>query len=77
MKAFEDYWDLTGLRGDVYYIPDAEKPEQFLVECINRKEEREIGWKAALAWACSQSEFIDLIDSNWVSVETIRKELEE
>lgn len=50
MKAFEDYWDLTGLRGDVYYIPDAEKPEQFLVECINRKEEREIGWKAALKW---------------------------
>lgn len=54
MKAFEDYWDLTGLRGEVYYVPDAEEAEQYLVEHANIKTERAEGWKAALEWALQE-----------------------
>ena len=50
MKKFEEYWDFTGLSEQVYYIPNAEEPEQFLVEGLSLKKERKESWKAALEW---------------------------
>ena len=66
MKAFEEYWDCTGLAEHVHYVPDAEKPEQFLVEGINRKEERREGWRAALEWVMSKNHK----DAIWIGDDT-------
>lgn len=55
MKAFDNYWEFTGLNEKVYYVPDAEEPKQYLVEHLNLKNERAEGWKAALEWLKSNT----------------------
>ena len=73
MKAFEGHWDFTGLSEHVYYHPDVEGSECIRVLGINRKEERQEGWRACAEWI-QQSRGKHIKDSIDVLIE---QELEE
>ena len=63
MKEFEDYWAFTGLDELVYYHPDPEGGSCIEVSGINRKEERQVGWKAALEWVLKTSKELEETDA--------------